>query len=75
MVACRDLITCNFTSDENQQRKRKKRPQERRRQGAAANWLLWIAIIGAIPLLMFFKTKTETVQTTVSRHELIQLMD
>ncbi|MEK7685187.1 MAG: ATP-dependent zinc metalloprotease FtsH [Verrucomicrobiota bacterium] len=39
------------------------------------NWLLWIAIIGAIPLLMFFKTKTETVQTTLSRHELIQLMD
>ncbi len=39
------------------------------------NWLLWIAIIGAIPMLMFFKTKTEAVQTTVSRHELMQLMD
>src|ERR1043165_3730423 len=39
------------------------------------NWLLWILILGCIPLLMVFKEKNGTKYNQISRQELIQLVN
>ncbi len=38
-------------------------------------WILWIAILGSIPLLMFFKNTTETNIKTLSQYEFTQMVD
>jgi cell division protease FtsH len=38
------------------------------------NWLLWILIIGCIPLLMFFHERKEAKFNPISRQDLIQLV-
>jgi cell division protease FtsH len=38
------------------------------------NWLLWILILGAIPLLMLFHGKGDTKFTTIKREQLIELV-
>jgi cell division protease FtsH len=39
------------------------------------NWLLWILILGCIPLLMFFHDRKESKYTKISRQELISLVN
>jgi len=39
------------------------------------NWLLWILILGCIPLLMVFKDRKDSKYTIISRQELIQLVN
>src|ERR1041384_3734492 len=38
------------------------------------NWLLWILILGSIPLLMFFHERKEAKYQQISRQQLIQLI-
>src|SRR5262245_20346564 len=39
------------------------------------NWLLWILILGCIPLLMVFHERRQSSYTPVTRQQLIKLVD
>src|ERR1041385_1233397 len=39
------------------------------------NWLLWILILGCIPLLMFFHERKENKYQQISRQQLMELVD
>jgi cell division protease FtsH len=39
------------------------------------NWLLWILILGAIPVLMFFHDKNNSQFTLISRQKLLELVE
>src|SRR5262245_20381471 len=39
------------------------------------NWLIWTLILVAIPVVIFFRTKTESKYPTIPRQALIKLLD
>src|SRR5438045_1732093 len=56
-----------FTGNKNEKKTEIKVPSR--------NWLLWILILGCIPVLMFFHEKKEAKYTNIGRQDLIQMVN
>src|SRR5438093_3951561 len=63
----------NFMSEESKQNGRNGRTGDIK--VPPRNWLLWILILGSIPLLMIFHGRSESKYTIISRQDLIKVVD